>query len=35
MITGILTEEEIYGSILQNETKGSESTPGFLGCIIF
>ena len=35
MINGILTEEGIYSSILQNETKGSESTPGFLGCIIF
>ena len=36
MINGILTEEGIYSSILQNETRGSESAPGFpLGYIIF
>ena len=36
MINGILTEEGIYSIILQNETWGSESAPGFsLGYIIF
>ena len=36
MINGILTEEGIYCSILQNETRGRESDPGFsYGCIIF
>jgi hypothetical protein len=36
MINGIPTEEGIYSSILQNETRGSESAPGFsLGSIIF
>jgi len=36
MINGILIEEGIYSSILQNETRGSESDPGFsCGCIIF
>ena len=36
MINGILTEEGIYSSILQNETRGGESVPGFsLGYIIF
>ena len=36
MINGILTEEGIYSSILQNETGGSESASGIsLGCIIF
>ena len=36
MITGILTEERIYSSILQNETGGSKSAPGVsLGYIIF
>ena len=36
MINGILTEEGIYSSILQNETGGSESAPGiFFGYIIF
>ena len=36
MIKGILTQERIYNSILQNKTRGSESYPGlFFGCIIF
>tara|TARA_B100001245_G_scaffold12206_1_gene8344 strand:+ start:293 stop:403 length:111 start_codon:yes stop_codon:yes gene_type:complete len=36
MINGILTEEGIYSSILQNETGGSNSAPGVsLGYIIF
>tara|TARA_B100000029_G_scaffold418574_1_gene423694 strand:+ start:1285 stop:1395 length:111 start_codon:yes stop_codon:yes gene_type:complete len=36
MINGILIEEGIYISILQNETGGSESAPGIsLRYIIF
>ena len=36
MINGILTEEGIFSSILQNETGGSNSAPSVsLGYIIF
>ena len=36
MINGILIEEGIYSSILQNETGGSNSAPSVsLGYIIF
>ena len=35
MINGILKEEGIYSNILHNETRGSESAPGFsIGFII-